>query len=171
MTYLVVSSLAALPATVAEHGALDVVTLINAQTPVERPASVEAGRHLFLAMNDIAAPAEGLTHPSEDHLDQLIEFGHRWSRETPLAVHCWAGISRSTAAAYILALAINPELDERQLAQELRARAPSATPNALLVALADAKLGRGGRMVEAIREIGRGEDAAAGTPFVLPLTL
>lgn len=171
MTYLVVSSLAALPATVAEHGALDVVTLINAQTPVERPATIGEARHLFLAMNDIAAPADGLTHPNEDHLDQLIEFGHRWDRKTPLAVHCWAGISRSTAAAYILALAINPELDEEKLAQELRRRAPTATPNALLVALADAKLGRGGRMVEAIRRIGRGAEAAAGTPFVLPLTL
>lgn len=171
MTYLVVSSLAALPATVAEHGALDVVTLINAQTPVERPASIQPERHLFLAMNDIAAPTDGLTHPSEDHLDQLIAFGHRWDRTTPLAVHCWAGISRSTAAAYILALSINPQLDERELAKELRRRAPSATPNALLVSLADRKLGRNGRMVEAIRAIGRGEDAYAGTPFVLPLTL
>ena len=171
MTYLVVSSLAALPATVAEHGALDVVTLINADTPVERPGTITPERHLFLGMNDIAAPIEGLTHPGEDHLDRLIEFGHRWDRRTPLAVHCWAGISRSTAAAYILALSINPDLDEEALAQELRRRAPSATPNPLLVALADAKLERRGRMVEAIRTIGRGDDAFSGTPFILPLTL
>ncbi len=171
MTYLVVSSLAELPNTVAEHGALDVVTLINADTAVERPASVSAERHLFLGMNDISAPAEGLTHPGENHLEQLLEFGLRWDRTKPLAIHCWAGISRSTAAAYILACAINPDLDEMALAQELRRRAPSATPNALLVELADRKLGRDGRMVEAIRSIGRGENAFSGTPFVLPLTL
>lgn len=171
MTYLVVSSLAELPATVAGHGARDVVTLINENTVVERPAGVEADRHLFLGMNDIVDPIEGMTVPAAIHLDQLLAFGRRWDRRTPLAVHCWAGISRSTAAAYILAIAINPALDERALAEELRRRAPSATPNARLVALADEKLGRGGRMIEAIRAIGRGEDAFAGTPFVLPLTL
>ena len=171
MSYLVVSSLADMPATVLEHGAAGVVTLINADTLVERPASIEPERHLFLGMNDITAPTEGLTHPGTDHLDRLLEFGRSWDRTAPLAVHCWAGISRSTAAAYILALAINPELDEQALADELRRRAPSATPNALLVQLADEKLGREGRMVAAIRSIGRGADAFSGTPFVLPLTL
>ncbi|MFD2237104.1 tyrosine phosphatase family protein [Aureimonas populi] len=171
MTYLVVSSLAALSDTVAEHGALDVVTLINEGTAVERPSSIRPERHLFLGMNDIAEPIDGMTHPGEDHLDRLLAFGHRWDRRAPLAVHCWAGISRSTAAAYVLALSINPELDEEALARELRARAPSATPNPLIVALADFRLGRGGRMVEAIRRIGRGENAFTGTPFVLPLAL
>ncbi|MBP0617286.1 tyrosine phosphatase family protein [Jiella mangrovi] len=171
MSYLVVSSLADMPKTVAEHGALDLVTLINAETVVQRPQMVEAERHLFLGFNDIAEPMDGFTAPSTDHLDQLLDFGKGWSREQPLAIHCWAGISRSTAAAYILALAINPDLDEAALAKELRHRAPSATPNPRLVALADERLGRGGRMVEAIRSIGRGADAFSGTPFVLPLTL
>ena len=171
MTYLVVSSLADLPATVASHGALDVVTLINADTVVERPGMIAAERHLFLGMNDIAVPITGMTAPAKDHLDQLLDFGRKWDRRKPLAVHCWAGISRSTAAAYILALAINPALDEQALAQELRRRAPSATPNPRLVALADETLGRDGGMIAAIKAIGRGEDAFAGTPFILPLML
>lgn len=171
MSYLVVSSLRDLPATVAEHGALDLVTLVNADTDVTRPAEIAPERHLFLGMNDIAAPLDGMILPGDDHLDALLEFGHRWDRHKPLAVHCWAGISRSTAAAYILAIAINEELDEEALALELRRRAPSATPNALLIALADRKLGRQGRMVEAIRRIGRGADAFSGTPFILPLQL
>ncbi|KQT88287.1 hypothetical protein [Aurantimonas sp. Leaf443] len=171
MTYLVVSSLADLPATVETHGALDIVTLINADTVVNRPASVAAERHLFIGVNDIAEPMEGMTAPGVEHLDRLLAFGERWDRERPLVVHCWAGISRSTAAAYILALAINPELDEMALAQELRQRSPSATPNPRLVSLADEKLGREGRMVAAIRSIGRGADAFSGTPFVLPLVL
>lgn len=167
MPYLVVSSLAALPQTVAEHGALDLVTLINQHASVERPASIAAHRHLFLGMNDIAEPTEGLVLPADSHLGRLIAFGRAWSREAPLALHCYAGISRSTAAAYILALALNPNLDETELAAELRRLAPSATPNPKLVALADAALGREGRMVRAIAGIGRGVDAFAGTPFVL----
>ncbi len=171
MTYLVVSSLADLPATVEAHGAADVLTLINVGTAVERPTSIGEDRHLFIGVSDIVEPMDGMILPDASHLDQLLEFGRRWSREKPLAIHCFAGISRSTAAAYILALAVNPDLDEQALAEELRRRAPTATPNARLIALADEKLGRDGRMIEAIRSIGRGAEAYAGTPFVLPLTL
>lgn len=82
MSYLVVSSLRDLPATVAEHGALDLVTLINADTDVMRPAEIAPERHLFLGMNDIAAPLDGMILPGDDHLDALLEFGHRWDRQS-----------------------------------------------------------------------------------------
>ena len=59
--------------------------------------------------------------------------------------------------------------DEEQIATELRAAAPSATPNARLVAIADDILGRDGRMRGAIERIGRGADAFEGTPFSLRL--
>ncbi|MEP0453207.1 MAG: tyrosine protein phosphatase, partial [Roseibium sp.] len=65
--------------------------------------------------------------------------------------------------------ALNPEFSERDLAQELRRRAPSATPNGRLVSMADKVLGREGRMIDAIREIGRGATAFEGTPFEMPL--
>lgn len=171
MSYIVVFPLAELQAVVAEHGALDLVTLINAETEVLRPETILPDRHLFLGFNDIDTPVEGLTAPTVEHLDAFLDFARRWDRHKPLAIHCWAGISRSTAAAYIAAIAINPSLDEVALANELRRRAPSATPNRRLIALADEKLGRGGRMIEAISGIGRGEEAFSGTPFVLPLEL
>ncbi|MER0238072.1 tyrosine phosphatase family protein [Fulvimarina sp. MAC8] len=171
MSYLVVSSLAEMGNTVDTHGASDLVTLINADTPVARPAHIPSDRHLFLGFNDIVEPMDGMTPPQESHVHDLIAFGSRWSREKPLVVHCFAGISRSTAAAYILAMSINPDLDEVALAKELRERAPTATPNARLVRFADAILNRDGRMVEAIQSIGRGAEAFAGTPFMLPLKL
>ena len=83
--------------------------------------------------------------------------------------HCWAGISRSTAAAYIAACALAPDRDEAALALVAAGGLPSATPNARLVALADDLLGRQGRMVDAIRAIGRGCEAMEGTPFMLQL--
>ncbi|EAU40448.1 hypothetical protein FP2506_04446 [Fulvimarina pelagi HTCC2506] len=171
MSYLVVSSLAEMGTTVDTHSASDLVTLINADTPVSRPMTIPVERHLFLGFNDIVEPVEGMLPPQESHVRDLIGFGSRWSREKPLVVHCFAGISRSTAAAYILAMSINPDLDELALANELRARAPTATPNARLVGFADTILEREGRMVEAIKSIGRGADAFSGTPFILPLKL
>jgi predicted protein tyrosine phosphatase len=84
-------------------------------------------------------------------------------------VHCYAGISRSTAAAFVAVCALVPDRDEEEIAYDLRQRSPSATPNRLIVEIADRMLGRDGRMARAIASIGRGEDAFEGTPFVLDL--
>ncbi|MGH6859354.1 MAG: tyrosine phosphatase family protein [Phyllobacterium sp.] len=169
MPHIVVSPLSRLAETATRFGALDMLTLINIGTPVVRPAEIAEGRHLFIGFNDIVEPAEGMVHPSADHIEQFLAFARRWDRTAPLLIHCYAGISRSTAGAYITALALNPALKEAELARTLRRNAPSATPNSRLVALADDLLGRQGRMVDAIRAIGRGEEAFEGTPFTLPL--
>jgi predicted protein tyrosine phosphatase len=167
MPTLHVSSLARLNETVAAVGASHVVTLINAATIVERPPGIAPERHLFLGMSDIVATLDGHILPGEDHVARFLGFVEGWDQAAPLVIHCWAGISRSTAAAYIAACALNPRLDESELAAALRAASPSATPNARLVALADDRLGRAGRMARAIAAIGRGEDAFEGKPFML----
>jgi predicted protein tyrosine phosphatase len=164
-----VSSLSRLHETVAATGASHVVTLINAKTPVERPASIAADRHLFIGVSDIVAPMDGHILPGEEHVLRLNQFVDLWDRSRPLVIHCWAGISRSTAAAYITACRLRPHHDELLLARRLRQVAPSATPNLKLVATADALLGRKGRMIAAIESIGRGADAFEGTPFEMPL--
>ncbi|ATU92195.1 tyrosine phosphatase family protein [Phyllobacterium zundukense] len=171
MPHIVVSPLSRLAESATRFGARDMITLINIGTSVLRPVEIVEERHLFLGFNDIVEPMEGMTHPVADHVSDLIAFGRRWDREAPLLIHCYAGISRSTAGAYITALALNPEIDEVQLAQVLRRNAPSATPNSRLVALADDMLGRKGRMVDAIKAIGRGEEAFEGTPFILPIVV
>ncbi|WP_094462270.1 tyrosine phosphatase family protein [Pannonibacter phragmitetus] len=166
---LYVSSLSRLKETVERTGATRMVSLINAGTPVERPQAIAADNHLFLGFNDIVDPVEGLVPPGEAHVSSLLDFVQDWDKSAPLVIHCWAGISRSTAGAFITACALTPDADEAELASVLRARAPSATPNARLVAIADRMLARDGRMIEAIRAIGRGADAFEGTPFEMPL--
>lgn len=169
MPHIVVSPLARLEDAARQHGPRDMVTLINAGTPVARPDCIDVERHLFLGFNDISEPQPGLTPPCEEHVVQLVAFARNWDRAAPLLIHCFAGISRSTAAAYIAALALETDQDEVELARELRRRAPSATPNTRLISIADTLLGRSGRMVEAIAGIGRGAEAFEGTPFVLPI--
>ena len=95
----------------------------------------------------------------------LLEFGTAWREPGPMIVHCWAGISRSTAAALILACALDPARDEQAAADALRAASPTATPNALMIALADDLLGRQGRLIRAAASIGPGELAMWGEPF------
>ena len=93
-------------------------------------------------MDDIAVPMDGYITPAEEHVSRLIEFVHRWgratsARPTPLVVHCYAGISRSTAGAYVAACALNPRRDETIIARALRSASPTATPNLRIVTLAD----------------------------------
>jgi len=170
MPNLHVCPLSRLHETVAATRASHVVSLMGASATVERPAGIAAERHLFIGVSDIVEPLEGHILPAAEHIEPLLAFVRAWSRESPLVFHCWAGISRSTAAAYIAACALAPERDEAGIALALREASPSATPNPRLIALADDLLGRRGRMVDAIRAIGRGAEAMEGTPFMLQLS-
>ena len=164
-----VCSLARLHDTVEETGAGHVVTLLKDTDRVERPKSIVEANHLILGMDDISVPMDGYVMPCDEHVTRLIAFVRGWDRAKPMVVHCYAGISRSTAGAYVAACALNPGRDEMALARELRRLSATATPNIRIVSLADHVLGRGGRMVEAIDSIGRGEMAYEGVPFRLDL--
>ena len=169
MPRLHVCSLAQVGDTVTRTGARSLVSLLSPETAIARPKDIAPERHLHLAVSDIVAPVPGQVLPERIHLDELLGFVLAWDRAEPMVIHCWAGVSRSTAAAYIAACALKPERDEFAIARALRAASPTATPNARLVALADSALQRNGRMNDAIAEIGRGEECYEGTPFTLDL--
>jgi len=164
-----VCSLARLHETVESVRASHIITLMRNTDKVMRPQSVAEPNHLILNMDDICEPLEGYELPGEVHVERLIQFVRGWDRSAPIVVHCYAGISRSTAAAYTAACTINPERDEAEIAKALRSASPIATPNARIVALADQALGRSGRMVRAIQEIGVGQSAYEGNPFRIDL--
>lgn len=134
-----------------EIGARHAVTLINGpmMADIVTPSGIDPGDHLRLVMNDIDRPAEGLIAPEAAHVERFIAFLDRWDRESPLLIHCHAGISRSPAAVFTALCCINPAVSEHDLAQRLREASPAAKPNRLLVRLADEVLGRDGRMIAA----------------------
>ena len=164
-----VCSLARLHATVDETGARHIVTLLRLTDRVERPAHIAPENHLVLSVDDISAPIEGYTCPGDEHVARLIDFAGRWDRTAPMVVHCFAGISRSTAGAFVAACALNPKRDEREIAAAIRRASPTAQPNARIVTIADRLLKRDGRMVRAVEAIGPGAAAMEGQPFRLDI--
>lgn len=164
-----VCSLARLHETVEDTGARHIVSLIGDEARIERPTTIAEENHLWLRLHDISAPLDGYILPDEEHVANLLSFVRRWDRRTPLVVHCYAGISRSTASAFASVCALNPQRDEESIARALRRASPTATPNIRIVSLADRLLRRKGRMVAAIETIGRGTLAVEGTPFRLDL--
>lgn len=164
-----VCSLARLYATIDETGARHIVTLLRLTDRVVRPTHIPTENHLILSVDDISDPIEGYTCPAEDHVGRLIEFAGTWDRAAPMVVHCFAGISRSTAGAFVAACALSPARDEREIAWEIRRASRTAQPNARIVAIADRLLKREGRMVRAVETIGPGHAATEGVPFRLDI--
>src|SRR5690554_1480154 len=111
-----VAPLSLVETTVADAKVSHLVTLINGETAIPTPPGIGPERHLRLSMNDICEPQPGLVLPCQTHVSELIRFARNWDRQAPLLIHCWAGISRSTAAAFISLCALNPEGAERDLA-------------------------------------------------------
>src|ERR1700751_3221567 len=164
-----VCSLAALPETVRAVGASHILTVMANVDQVQRPASVLAANHLKVQMDDITEELEGFVAPSESHIEQVLQFVRSWDRNAPLVVHCYAGISRSTASAFAAACALNPRRDEIAIARQIREASPIASPNRLIVRLADKDTGRDGRMLRALDEMGPGSLTTEGKPFRIDL--
>ncbi len=112
---------------------------------------------------------DGFVAPSEVHVEKVLNFVRGWDRRAPLVVHCYAGISRSTASAFAAACMLNPHRDEIAIARQIRAASSIAQPNRLIVSLADKALGRDGRMLRALDEIGPGNLLVEGRPFRVDL--
>ncbi len=164
---LYVCSMTKVVETVRASGARSLVTILTAGASLVRPCEITRDRHLRIAVSDIDTAIDGHILPSEEHIDRLLAFIEGWDQTNPLVIHCYAGVSRSPAAAFVAACALAPHRCEFELAQDLRRISPTATPNRRLVALADRRLGREGRMVAAIAAIGRGADCYEGAPFAL----
>lgn len=163
-----VSSLSGLQGVAASLDGFDLLTLLSPSHPVTDWSALARRRHVELAFHDIVEPTPELIAPDAVVIEAILKFGREATPETPLLVHCWAGISRSSAAAYIIACDRNPGFEE-DIADELRRRSPVVTPNKLMVTLADDFLNRNGAMTAAIQRIGRGADAFDGAPYQLPL--
>jgi len=164
-----VCSLSRLHRTVEDTGAQHVVTLLKDVDLVRRPDTIAPANHLVLGMDDITQPLTGYVAPADEHVMKLIAFVRRWNRTKPLVIHCYAGISRSTAGAFVAACALNPRRDEQLIAQALRRASATAAPNLRIVSLADLVLGREGRMTSAIEMIDPAQAATEAEPFRLDL--
>jgi predicted protein tyrosine phosphatase len=172
MTAIVVCPLGSIAETAVRHKAREMVSLIAEGQDFHRPGVIAADRHLKLAMNDIGFAGTGdLIAPSEAHVESLIAFVRDWDQSAPIIIHCWMGVSRSPAAAVIAALSLHPEEDDFALAARLRSVAPHATPNTRLIEIGDRLLGRNGRLIAAIKGIGRGADTDGRASFILPLKI
>ena len=168
---IVVSSLALAPDVIAREKPSHVVSLLSPEEIHLAPGGHAPERHLRLAMHDLRDEIvfSGEVPPCAEHVAELLAFADTWDAADAILIHCWAGVSRSTAAAFTLACARNPSVPETAIARALREASPTAWPNPVLVGCADTALGRSGRMLEAIADIAEPPHFDAA-PFHIPAT-
>lgn len=166
-----VSPLSAVEDAIREVKPSHLVSLLDPETMIDTPGGIEPARHLRLSVNDIAEEIDDLVPPGIEHVASLIEFVQSWDQTNPLLVHCWAGISRSTAAAFIALCVLNEDHPEDELARLVRMRGAHAHPNRLMVRHADQLLRREGRMNAAVEALGPGRACWEGELFSVPLRI
>src|SRR3984957_865696 len=140
-----VSPLSALDSITTQLHSYDLLTLLSPDHPETDWSAFACERHIRLAFHDIVEPMPGFVVPDRDIMQAVLDFGRNNESQRALLIHCWAGISRSSAAAFAIACDRNPGF-ERDIAIELRRRAPFATPNRLMVRLPGEMRWRDGRV-------------------------
>lgn len=87
----------------------------------------------------------GIVLPNESHIRAILEFGAHIEPKAKVLIHCMAGISRSTAAAWIIGAQAFPGR-EAEILGYIRQIRPQAMPNRRMVVIADEILGTKGRL-------------------------
>jgi len=154
---IIVCSLSLAPTLARMHRPSRAISLLDPGTQFPAFDHLHHEHSLKLEVFDVEQELdEDQPSPGPAHVKSILDFVSDWDREAPLLVHCYAGISRSTATAFIAACLHNPDVPEITIARALREASPMASPNRRFVALADAALNRDGRMIGAMSDIGRG---------------
>jgi predicted protein tyrosine phosphatase len=90
--------------------------------------------------------------PTKDDAEKIVEFAKRIREvEGIVLCHCAGGMSRAPAAAVICLAVWRGMGFEEECVAEVRRRRHGAVPHVGLVGFADEVLGRGGRLVEAMK--------------------
>jgi predicted protein tyrosine phosphatase len=113
-------------------------------------------RRLLLICDDVSSPEveefSTIRPPTKEHVSQGLAFARSLPSEAKLLVHCYAGVSRSTAMAYAILCQTFPKRSEIDLLRRLAPTRKLFIPNGLILIYADELLQRYGRMVEAVEE-------------------
>lgn len=149
-----VAPLSGVEAAIERFGPSHLISLLDPATMIDTPRGIEPARHLKVGINDVTTAVPDLTPPQARHVVEIVNFAKAWDRRAPMLIHCWAGISRSTAAALIALCAHNAPGEEKKLALALRQASKMASPNRLLVQYADLHLNCRGRLVQAVEAMG-----------------
>jgi predicted protein tyrosine phosphatase len=119
-----------------------IISLLGHEIPSQGP------HHLILVFDDVAGVSSVYIHPTEEHLDQVLEFSKDFTDDDRVLVHCLAGISRSTAIA--IAIVMQHGMDYYDAYNHVEMIRPILEPNKLIIRYVDAHFGLDGKLIEMV---------------------
>jgi predicted protein tyrosine phosphatase len=134
------------------RGVTHVLTLLDPGEPTpEALEGLGARERLDMRFHDVVDPGGGFALPELAHVKRLLAFGHGLdeTRDGHLLVHCHMGISRSSAAMFLLLAQARPQHPAPAVLAEIVRIRPHAWPNLRMVELGDMLLQRDGALVAA----------------------
>jgi len=139
------------------HGARDVthvLSLLDPGTP-EPTAFSTYDPHVrtTLYFHDAIEPGHNIVLPEMSDIETILAFARDAGDVGHLLIHCHMGISRSTAAMLMVMAQAFPKDREDSLIDRLTEIRPQAWPNSRMIAFADERLGRNGRLMAAVTRI------------------
>lgn len=149
---LIVSSLSGAADAFTRHRPARVVSLLSEEDTLPSFPGLAGDRHLKLYVVRESCAAS-IDEAARARARDLIDFVKAWDGAGDILIHCNRGVSRSTAAAFVVLCMLEPHSSEAALMKRLRAAAPHADPCPLLVTYADDILGREGRMAETVDDL------------------
>lgn len=141
---------------VKRHGATHVISLLDPGDRLFMTPRIANCSRLHLSCEDVLGTADH-NAPTLELVERLLEFGRNIPEDAVVVVHCFAGVSRSTAAAAALMaqeLKLQGHADPvGEALRRLTEQRPEACPNPVISDFADRLLGFDGAFHEACENV------------------
>lgn len=149
-----VCNIGQVPSMILFKGATHVVTMLRRPElrELKMPRAFNKDNWLFLDMDDVINETADEA-PQKEQVVQLLDWVKKLPTDAHLVIHCYAGVSRSTAAALavkVQELGVNRIKDAIAWLVENR---PVACPNPVITKFADELLGANGELHAAAEEV------------------
>jgi predicted protein tyrosine phosphatase len=122
------------------------------------------GAHLHINVGDITSELDGHVLPTMHHLVELLNFTKDLTDDDRLLIHCFAGMSRSTA--FAVAVLIQHGMDYDKAFDHVALLRPILLPNRLIIKLVDQYFALRGDLIDLVRQyyVGQYNRSTAETP-------
>lgn len=139
------------------HGGRDVTHVLSLLDPGTPEPTAFSGYdphvRATLYFHDAIEPAPNIVLPEMADVETILAFARDAGDARHLLIHCHLGVSRSTAAMLMVLAQAFPDDRENALVDRLLEIRPQAWPNSRMIGFADQRLGRDGRLTDAVTRI------------------
>jgi len=121
-----------------------IISTITQSEALNLPAA-----HLHINVGDITSDLDGHVLPAMHHLLEVLEFTKNLTDDDRLLIHCFAGMSRSTA--FAIAVLIQHGMDYVEAFKHVAMIRPILLPNRLIIKLIDQHFSLQGDLINLVR--------------------